>query len=290
MTRIAVLADIHGNAPALEAVIADVRRLAPDEVLVGGDLVGRGPQGSIVVQVISELGWRSVRGNHEDYLVTLRRQGVPEEGIDREHWAAARWMADELGERELGLIASLPFSLTSNRASEVHLVHGSPRSNSEGLGPWSTDQQLEDHLNAIGGGVLVCGHTHRPLQRQLRSGLVVNVGAVGLPFNRDRRSQYVVLHSDDEGWQVEFRRIDYDLKRILAVYESSGFLRAGGVTAQLLKLELEHAAPFLVPFLKWAAILEIAPTSSQVEAFLEFYDPGESIRDFFLRLERLIGG
>ena len=78
MTLIAVLADVHGNVPALEAVLDDIVAQRPDEVLVGGDLVGRGPCGKEVVLRLSELGWRGVRGNHEDYLLAFRHRRVPD--------------------------------------------------------------------------------------------------------------------------------------------------------------------------------------------------------------------
>ena len=72
------------------------------------------------------------------------------------------------------------------------LYHGSPRSHSEGLGTWSSDERLQQHLDSIDADVLVCAHTHRPMERPLAGGTVINVGAVGLPFNGDRRAQYAI--------------------------------------------------------------------------------------------------
>ena len=72
--RIAVLADIHSNLRALDAVVDDIATRGVDEVVVGGDIVGRGPQGAAVVDRVRELGWPSVRGNHEDYLVAFSRE------------------------------------------------------------------------------------------------------------------------------------------------------------------------------------------------------------------------
>ena len=93
MTRLAVLADVHGNMPALEAVIEDIESHGVDEVLVGGDLVGRGPEGSLVTRRIRELGWPSIRGNHEEYVLTFRKGEVPADWLEAKEWAAARWMA-----------------------------------------------------------------------------------------------------------------------------------------------------------------------------------------------------
>lgn len=289
MSSIAILADIHGNVPALEAVVDDLRRQRVDEVLVGGDLVGRGPQGSLVARRIRELGWPSVRGNHEDYLVTFRRGQVPADWREAEEWSAARWMAAELTQEDARYLESLPFSLVAESTPRVRLVHGSPRSNNDGIGPWTSDHRLAEHLERIEEPVLVCGHTHRPLQRRIPRGLIVNVGSVGLPFNGDRRAQYALLHVAAGGIDVELRRVAYDVERTIAIYRSSGFLSAGGATARLLKMELERAQPFLVPFLHWAAALNIHPDIEQIEAFCEFYDPDESMRSFSCRLRQLQG-
>jgi hypothetical protein len=115
----------------------------------------------------------------------------------------------------------------------------------------------------------------------------VNVGSVGLPFNGDRRAQYAIFDFAAGRLEVDFRRVDYDLKEILTIYESSGFLASGGVTAQLLWMELERAQPYLVPFLQWASVLGLAPKSSDIDQFFEFYDPDESVRVFFHRLQHL---
>jgi len=288
MTRVAILSDIHGNVPALEAVLADIDAQGVDEVLVGGDLVGRGPEGSRVVALIRERGWDGVRGNHEDYLLDFRRRTVPEEWLDSDEWAASRWMAAELTDEDESYLDALPFSRTATAAPGLRLVHGSPGSHGEGLGPWCSDRQLARQIDAVPEDLLVCAHTHRPMHRRVPNGQVVNVGAVGLPFNKDRRAQYAILHHDRaQGWNVEFRRIDYDVDRILAIYDSSGFLAEGGVTAQLLRLELVHAAPFLVPFTHWARVQSIRPEPSRLIDFLDFYDPDDSTQTFIDRLRGL---
>lgn len=288
MTRIAVLADVHGNVPALEAVLDDLARVRPDEILVGGDLVGRGPQGHAVVRRMEGLGWPSVKGNHEDYLLGFRRGEVPDDWLIEAQWAASRWMAAELSDEDVRYIEGLSFSIASEREPELRLVHGSPRSNEEGLGPWCSQGQLEGFWDLVEEPLLVCAHTHRPLiQRFEGGGLVVNVGSVGLPFNGDRRAQYAILERRREGWEVELRQVPYDVDEILEIYETSGFLEHGDVTAHLLELELKHAVPLLVPFLKWAEVLDVPPTRATVEDFLDFHAPGDSLRSFFQRLRAM---
>ena len=283
-STIAVLADVHGNMPALEAVIADIERRRPDEVLVGGDLVGRGPEGSRVIAAIRQTGWPTIRGNHEDYLLAFRRQRVPEPWWRQRRWAASRWMAADLSPADVEWIEALPSSLRSTTAPGLLLVHGTPESANAGLGPWTDDVELRRHLAAVEAEVLVCGHTHRPMDRRLPEGRVVNVGSVGLPFNRDPRAQYALFQRDGDGWRVELRQIEYDRGRIFDIYERSGFLAEGGITAELLRLELEQSTAYLVPFLKWAELTDRRPDHKALATFLDSYDPDLPMHEQLRRL------
>ena len=196
-------------------------------------------------------------------------------------------MAAELGSAEVAYIDQLPLEVFSQVIPGLRLVHGTPSSNNEGIGPWTADREIEQHVAGIAESYLVCAHTHRPLVRVAPSGTVVNVGSVGLPFNRDTRAQYAILEYDGEGLSVEFRQVDYDLEAVARIYETSGFLAAGGVSARLLLLELENASPYLVPFLEWARARGIAPEELHIDDFLRFYSPEEPLRSFFDRLEEL---
>jgi predicted phosphodiesterase len=287
--RIAVLADIHGNVPAFEAVIADIHSVGVDEVLVGGDLVGRGPEGRRVIERVRQLGWRSIVGNHEEYLLAFRRGEVPPEWLELEEWAASRWMAAELDTASVEWIAALPFSLQAERDPAVEVVHGSPRSTQEGIGPWLDAHQLERMVAGLSSRVLCCGHTHRAMIRPAGERLVVNVGSVGLPFDGDRRAAWALLEPTEAGWRATVRRVDWDLAELARVYETSGFRVAGGVTAELLWLEHQQARPWLVPFLSWCQASGRNPRLTELDAFRNFYHPGESLREFHRRLSELGG-
>lgn len=281
MTRLAILADVHGNLPALDAVLDDIAAQGVDEVLAGGDLVGRGPQGSAVVQRIRALGYESIGGNHEDYLLAFRRGEVPADWRTTEEWAASRWMAAELDEDDAAYIEALPFSLAR---PGLRLVHGTVQSNRQGIGPWTDDGALRRQLGRVEERWLVCAHTHRPLVRELDEGTVVNVGSVGLPFNGDRRAQYAIFEGGGDGWRVELRQVAYDLDEIFRIYQTSGFLATGGVTARLLHLELEHASPLLVPFIEWARATGVEASTDRLDDFFAVFEPGQSIPEFFLSL------
>jgi len=284
MRRIAVIADIHGNLPALEAVLDDISRAKIEEILVAGDLVGRGPEGSAVVARIRSLGLPTIGGNHEDYVLAARHGELPSAWHDTDVWDAARFMASELEAEHADYLAALPFSLAREG---FLLVHGTPASNRDGIGPWTEDTEIRHHLQAVAEPMLVCAHTHRPLIRRFGPRCVVNVGSVGLPFNRDHRAQYGVLEQDVKGWKPQLRQVPYDIERILEIYQTSGFLEQGGVTAKLLRLEIQHAAPVLVPFLTWAEATGTPPDSSRLGAFFDIYTPGAPLRLFFQYLQAL---
>jgi predicted phosphodiesterase len=266
--RIAILSDIHGNVPALQAVLADLRDQEPDEVLVGGDLVGRGPEGDAVVREVMTSGWSTIRGNHEDYLLNFARRTVDPAWMHAEEWAASRWMAAELSPDALRWIGQLPYHARPTLTSDLHLVHGSPRGTTDGLGPWTPDEVLDAHLEPLKVPYLVCGHTHRSMTRTVPSGTVVNSGSVGLPFNGDPRAQYVVFTSHRGVWQVEHRALSYDIGETLQRYARTGFQQHGGATAELLALELRHARSFLVPFIAWCQQRQVAPLPRWIDPWL----------------------
>ncbi len=281
MNKIAIIADIHANRFALDAVIDALDSHRVDEVIVAGDMVGRGPQGSAVVERIDDLDWAALRGNHEDYLLSFCLDDIPDPWHHEEQWAASRWMAHELSSRAQRFIDTLPFSINSSIDPNICVFHGSPNSHSEGIGPWTGEQRLNHYLHQIDGSLLVCAHTHRPLHYQNEGGTIINVGSVGLPFNGDWRAQFVILTGEPGQWEPSFHKVEYDRQAFLDHYSSSGFLDQGKVTAQLLYLEVRHARPFLVPFLKWSEKTGRPPQKSSLDAFLEIYDPNQSMREFF---------
>lgn len=280
-SRVAVLSDIHANPFALEAVVDDIARQNVDEVIVAGDMVGRGPLGSQVVARIQDLGWPGVRGNHEDYTLNFRRGNVHESWLSAREWAASRWMAAELSPEQIEFIDTLPFTRAASVAPSMRVFHGSPDSYREGLGIWTKNDTIERHFQGIEETLLVCAHTHRPMVRETPGGLVVNVGSVGLPFNGDPRAQYAIFTHKDGHWQVELRQVDYDREAFLKTYKTTGFMDAAGVTAHLLVHEIRNARPFLVPFIKWSELTGRAPADMDaLPEFLEVFRPEMSSRDF----------
>lgn len=270
MIRVAVISDIHGNVPALEAAMVDLAAQQPDEVLVAGDLVGRGPGGSEVIARIAETGWNTLIGNHEELLMMVRDGDVPANLAGTAMGEAVQWMADELDQAAVDFVRALPLSLRSRRSPEALLVvHGSPAGVSDGLGPWTSEEVLCEHERTTDADVLVCAHTHRPLDHRSQHGRVVNIGAVGLPFNRVPKAHYAIFRiHDDRPVEVERRVVDYDLEATIDFYHSSGFVSHSPLIADLLEREIREARPYLAKFIDWTERSRRPQDREALEEFL----------------------
>lgn len=255
--RIAVLADVHGNLPALEAVLADIDDQAVDRVIVNGDLANRGPDTGAVYRLLAEhLEGAATLGNHDDLmLIATRRRTVGETAwLDDPFWGTVAWSAAQLdGTGFLDTIERLPMTLKIQEEGAPTLLfsHGSPRHYREGYGVDLSPEVISEITEAHPADVLVGSHTHRPHLVKWGRYTVMNTGAVGCPFNGDPRAHYLVLTLRDGEWQPEFRRIPYDREAAMARMRSSGMLETTGLSASIFYEELRYASSFLVPFLMW---------------------------------------
>lgn len=163
--RVAALYDVHGNLPALEAVLEEVEREAPDLVLVGGD-VSAGPFPSECLELLRSLGDGAVwiRGN-----------------ADRE---LRDWPAEQLSREQLAFLVGLPETvvLEIDELGPVLFCHGSPRSDDEVITERSPDARLEAALAGVRQQVVVHGHTHVAYEREFGFYRVICPGSVGMPY------------------------------------------------------------------------------------------------------------
>ncbi len=257
--RLAIVADVHGNLPALEAVLADAEQHKVDGILVAGDTVD-GPYPLETLQTLRARHSWMIRGNREKYILAYDRGDAPAAWRSDDQWAGLRWIYRRLDREALDFIASLPdqSTYTSEGAAAIRVVHGAPQGVSALLLPKSpellglfdqvglTDLRyrhvtLDEAFAQAGEPVLICGHSHIAWQQSWDGRLVLNPGSVGQPLNGDRRAQYALLTWQGGCWQAEHRAIDYDLEQVRAAYQASGLLAKGGVFARASLLTTETA-------------------------------------------------
>lgn len=254
--RIAVVADVHGNLPALKAVLSDIDSQAVDRVIVNGDLANRGPDtGAVYDRLAAHLGSATL-GNHDDLMLiaTGRRVPADTQWLADPFWGTVAWSAAQLVPGGyLDIIESLPMTikLAEKDAPSLLFSHGSPRHYREGYGADLTNEVISEITETHPADVLIGSHTHRPHLVHWGRYTVINTGAVGCPFNGDARAHYLILTLVDGQWIPDFRRVPYDLGEALARVRSSGMLEETGLSATIFYEELKHASSFLVPFLMW---------------------------------------
>jgi predicted phosphodiesterase len=221
--RVAALADVHGNAPALEAVLADVEHEQPDLIVFCGDLTW-GPLPAETLSLVSALEARFVRGNAERALLasdeeeTERRRFL----LDR-HDAAAR---EFLSRFEDAVVVDV------DGLGPTRFCHGSPRSDEELVTPDTPVERVRELLAGVDERTVVTAHTHVGYERVVDGVQLLNPGSVGLPYEGRAGAYWALL-----GPGIEHRRTEYDLA------EAERRIRGGGGPFAELTLELLLAPP-----------------------------------------------
>jgi nucleotide-binding universal stress UspA family protein len=223
--RIATFGDIHGNLFALQAVLADLRTQKPDGLLVTGDLVYKFPWGAEVVDLLRSLPCQIILGNAELYLALWGTSLWPAKWNLPRARELVMWERERLGGERLAWLASLPEHATfsGGRLEDLVAVHGVPGNPfvpflarpGEDRSPWvQSDARVRELLAGLDADVVVCGHTHTPLLRQVDRTLVVNPGALGYGRGANAgvgRADYALLDwPAAAGWRVSFRSVSYD--------------------------------------------------------------------------------
>lgn len=253
--KIAVLADIHANLPALQTVIADIEVWAPDLVIVAGDIVNRGPDARTCLELILQMrdkhSWQVMRGNHEGYVLRYDRDhrlpSFPSAGPRRDLSRMTAWTHAQV-EDQIPTIAALPEQLRFATAGGPLVVfHASVRHDRDGVLSSASAAELRQQIDP--GAALFCvGHTHMPFVRQLDDTLLVNVGSVGLPFDGDTRAAYARITLGRAGWRARIVRLAYDRAAAERAYSESGMLDFVGPIGELMLRELQTGRSLIFDF------------------------------------------
>jgi len=208
--KVAALYDIHGNLPALEAVLVEI---GDDEAIVVGGDVAAGPWPSETLERLLGLGDRVhwLRGNADRELVETERRGLaPPEALE--------WIRGRTSDEHLAFLATLPLTqtLAVDGLGPVLFCHATPRNDEELLTRISPDERWQAALEGVAERIVVCGHTHVQFDRTVGDVRVLNAGSVGMPYEEAPGAYWLRL-----GPRVEHRRTQYDVEdaaqRIAAV-------------------------------------------------------------------------
>lgn len=253
MTRVAVLGDIHGNLPALEAVIANMQAFQPDVVVANGDLINWGPFSRQVLQRVAEEGWAVIRGNHELYLLDYGTPRAPDTWSDSSRYPLPLLLHEQLAHDWLPRIAAWPdtLSLRFPDAPPLRIIHGSARSPWEPLHRGTAEKEAAPMLAGIEEVTVATAHTHIAMDRQVGKWRVLNPGSVGVPLNGKLGAEYMLLDGSESDWQPQFRHVPYDYSPVFAEFERQHFVERCGIIGHLVVDEFRTARCRIHPFLGW---------------------------------------
>jgi putative phosphoesterase len=236
MDRLAIISDIHGNLPALEAVLADIEAQGLTEILHLGDLVGYNPFPNETVALIAGLGITGITGNYDQAVLAQVPDPIGEllnakiTPMGREIYA---WTVQAVTQATREFLAAQPRHRSLARGGwRLLLTHGSPRHIKDYVRPSWPDELIGDLLGEVAEDIVLTGHTHIPAVRQVGGKWLLNPGSVGFPKDGNPRAAYAVLSL---GWevQVNIRRVEYDLDRTVQAIIAAGLPPKAGADLRL---------------------------------------------------------
>jgi len=247
--KVAVFSDVQANLPAMEVAVEHILGWNPDLVVMAGDLVNRGPSSRACLDLFDSLrrerSWLPLQGNHEAWVLRCGRER-PLDALDAEMRRFADLAFEQIAEVEEALLG-WPDHLSFHADSEdswVHIAHGSMAGNRSGISASLSDEDLLDRLPEDI-ALFVGAHTHKPMERNLGSSRILNVGSVGSPFDGDVRASYGQLEHRNGRWHTRILRLPYDRARTERDFRDAGFVEQGGPLARIIFEEWRQARVFL---------------------------------------------
>ena len=247
--RVGLIADIHGNLVALDAVLADLERTQVDHVVCLGD-VAWGPQPHQTVERLRALSYppppglrpgvlrtvAAIMGNADDELLHLPSETPTDEGA-RVTLDIARWCTAQLSPADLDYLRTFQpiLELSLGAAHTLLCFHGSPRSFHDVIRSTTAEDDLAGMLAGFSATVMAGGHTHEQMLRRYRETIIVNPGSVGLPVERgpgpDQArnppwAEYALVSQENGVLRIEMRRVPIDVGAVVRAIRESGMPHA----------------------------------------------------------------
>jgi len=213
---IVILADPHSNIVALRAVLEAASRTRPSRFLMAGDLVGYGPRPNEVIEIVEKQRMLAIRGNHDQSVISNDYSWMNQFAE-----AAARWTAGGLTSRSRYFLELLSRdALVEIEGRTIGLYHGSPENPDEYVMDESRAKQLLERSTC---DIVICGHTHVPMQIRSGGKLFLNPGSVGQP--RDGNPDAAFIELNLRTLKADLRRVRYDVSSVQKEMKSAGLPR-----------------------------------------------------------------
>ncbi len=217
---IALISDIHGNLPALEAAVADAQAHGASRLICAGDMTGYGPFPDEVCRFLEERRIPAIIGNYDRKVIEAAKRGASAAArMKKKKRKILLWTAAHLSKQSRRYLAGLPEHIARRLpgGTKLLIVHGSPISMEDTIYSSITGRGLQTKLGGARPDIFVCGHTHIPFVKRVGGVLVVNCGSAGNPVDGDPRPAYALLQAEaGAAPRGRIVRFDYDRDRTIA--------------------------------------------------------------------------
>jgi putative phosphoesterase len=226
--KIAFISDIHGNAIALDAVMADLQQKKVDQIYVLGDLCYRGPEPKRALEVIRSLDAEVIKGNADEWVVRGVKKGeVPDHALELMN-QERDWTVSQLDEEDLDYLKQLPTDKTIQVENvTIHAFHATPDSLFDVVLPHMDDDIVQEKIMSKKvADIYVYAHIHKPYIRYINGKIVMNIGSVGLPFDGMPKASYAMVEIDNGNIRTSIERVNVDIEKVVKKYQEVNYPNA----------------------------------------------------------------
>jgi len=265
---IAIISDIHGNYPALEAVLNDMPKV--NRIFALGDLIGELPFPCEVLDSLMDIGAVIIKGNREEDLIKLLN-GELDQWKTTNQFGTFIWTLNKLSKKHIEMISSFPLTLTYNLGGYSFLLaHGSPVKTRETLVYF---ESVKPYLDAINESVLAVGHTHLLRNFNHNDKIFISSGSVGISLDGIPEVATYALF-DEESNKVYFRYVNYDVDLVEREMIKRGLNDSSPAIAEAVRLELRTGIHHMLSLVKFSQDLMLKKTGKK-----ELFIPDEIWRE-----------
>lgn len=269
--RIAAISDVHGNLPALEAVLANIRAAGVDQIVFCGDIVLGAPDDKACYDRIMEMGVPVIRGNTDRYVFEFGTESADPRWTT-EQFGPLQYAASQFSDSERQALGSHQTNYRLPGIPEILFYHANPRNDMDILRAWATDEEIERNFDGIDARVFVGGHTHTQYVRYWRGVQIVICGSVGFTNDHAAGAQYVLLERKGDSWCVEHQDVKYDVTKTIQRFAEVRYIEKAGPIGRLFVRAMATRTNQLEPFLRWYRGNGAPQSLSKaVDAFLNLY-------------------
>ena len=233
LTRTAIVSDIHGNATALRAVVADLDAEGLDRVVCLGDVCQGGPEPDACVDLLAERGWPVVLGNADAFVLDAGSAEGSTEAVTERQLAVREWTFGRLTGAQRDLVAAYAPTIEHDLGDGRRLLgcHATPASYDPVVFPSAPEEEFRAAFGGTGADVVACGHIHLPYVRRIGDALVLNPGSVGLGYDHEQDPEtlrfdpwaaWAVVSTGGGRLSIDFRRTPFDARAVVEAHIASG--------------------------------------------------------------------